>query len=126
LTEKIISGMIIGMNSCLFCQIINKQISAKITYEDDLAIAFADIHPQAPIHQLIIPREHIATINNLLPKHNVLIGHLFQIAKKLAQQYQIDQSGYRVLFNCNQHAGQAVYHIHLHLLGGRMFNWPPG
>lgn len=114
------------MSSCLFCQIISGSIPAKIIYEDDRVVAFEDIHPQAPVHQLIIPREHIATLNDLMPKDNLLIGHLLQTAKKLAQQFKIDQSGYRVLFNCNQDAGQAVYHIHLHLLGGRIFDWPPG
>jgi histidine triad (HIT) family protein len=85
-----------------------------------------DINPQAPIHQLIIPRKHIATLNDLTPDDNWLIGHLFYIAKRQAAKHNIDQKGFRTVFNCNQEGGQAVYHIHLHLLGGRALQWPPG
>lgn len=112
--------------NCLFCKILAKEIPAKIIYEDDQVIAFEDINPQAPIHALIIPREHIATINDLEPKHNALIGHMLQVAKKLAHAQGIDTRGYRVLMNCNADGGQAVFHIHMHLLGGRHLNWPPG
>ena len=111
---------------CLFCKIINKSIPAKIVYEDELAIAFEDINPQAPIHILIIPKQHIATINDINSEHNSLMGHLVQIAKQLASEFNISEDGYRILMNCNIHGGQAVFHIHLHLLGGRQLNWPPG
>ena len=95
-------------------------------HEDDLVVAFKDLRPQAPVHILICPRKHIATLNDLMPEDNPLIGHLFQVAKKLAVQFDIHEKGYRALFNVNAGAGQSVYHIHLHLLGGRMFSWPPG
>jgi histidine triad (HIT) family protein len=95
-------------------------------YEDDLVVAFRDLRPQAPVHLLVCPRKHIPTLNDLLPEHNPLVGHMFQIAKKMAEQFQIHQKGYRTVFNVNPGAGQSVYHIHLHVLGGRMFSWPPG
>ena len=114
------------MSDCLFCKIIEGSIPATIIYEDDLVIAFDDIHPQAPIHKLIIPREHISTINDITPAHNELVGHMMQTAKNLAKELGIHQTGYRVLMNCNGHGGQAVFHIHLHLLGGRQLTWPPG
>jgi len=112
--------------NCLFCKILNKEIPAEILYEDNQVIAFEDINPQAPTHTLIIPREHIATPNDLDSKHNSLIGHMFQVAKKLAHEKGIDEKGYRLLMNCNADGGQAVFHIHLHLLGGRHLSWPPG
>lgn len=105
--------------SCIFCQIINKTIPATIIYEDEQVIAFDDIHPKAPVHKLIVPKEHIATINDLQPAHNGLMGHLFQVAKKLAKELDIDQTGYRVVMNCNRDAGQIVFHLHMHLMGGR-------
>ena len=114
------------MIDCIFCKIINREIPIQMMYEDDQVIAFNDIQPQAPIHVLIIPREHIATLNDLTEEHTELIGHMIQIAKKLAKELGIGEKGYRVLMNCNQHGGQAVYHLHLHLLGGRQMQWPPG
>ena len=104
---------------CLFCKIAIGEIPANIIYQDDLVVAFDDIHPKAPVHKLIIPRKHIATINDLTPEDNNLIGHMTQIAKKLAKELDVDQSGYRVLMNCNKNAGQVVFHLHMHLLGGR-------
>jgi len=111
---------------CIFCKIIEKTLSATIVYEDDLVIAFDDIYPKAPIHKLIVPRQHIATLNDLEPEHTMLIGHMTQTAKNLAKELKIDESGYRLLFNCNADAGQVVFHIHMHLLGGRQLTWPPG
>jgi len=111
---------------CLFCQISDGKIPAKIIYQDEKAIAFNDINPQAPTHVLIVPREHIATINDLQKNHHELIGHLFQIAKNIAAEKGMSEDGYRVVMNCNKHGGQAVYHIHLHLLGERQMAWPPG
>lgn len=111
---------------CLFCKIIQGDIPTESVYEDDLVIAFNDIHPQAPIHQLIIPKKHIATLNDLEPDDNKLMGHMIQIAKELANRNNIAEDGYRILMNCNAAGGQAVYHIHLHLLGGRYMHWPPG
>ncbi len=103
---------------CLFCQIAQGTAPATICYQDDLIIAFDDISPNAPQHKLIIPRQHIATLNELQPEHNVLIGKLYQVAKQLAHELNIANSGYRVVMNCNQNAGQTIFHIHAHLLGG--------
>lgn len=111
---------------CLFCKIAKKEMNSQIVYEDDLVLAFNDINPQAPHHVLIIPHEHIPTINDVSEKNNELLGHMINTSKKIAKSLEIDESGYRILFNCNRGAGQAVYHIHLHLLGGRQMTWPPG
>lgn len=111
---------------CIFCKIIEGKIPAKIAYQDDLVIAIDDIQPQAPIHKLIIPKQHIPTINDLENQNTPLIGHMVQVAKALAKEVGIADNGYRLVFNCNEGGGQAVYHIHLHLLGGRSMQWPPG
>jgi histidine triad (HIT) family protein len=114
------------VQSCLFCQIIRGDKPAQIVYEDELACAFKDLRPEAPVHVLICPRKHIPTLNDLLPEDNELVGHLFQVAKTLAAQSGVHERGYRTVFNVNAWAGQSVYHIHLHLMGGRPFSWPPG
>lgn len=111
---------------CIFCQITQLKIPATIVYQDDEVIAFDDLNPHAPIHKLIIPRKHIATLNDISNQDEKLIGHLLSVARQLAKQYQIAEEGYRVVMNCNEGAGQAVFHIHLHLLGGRSLSWPPG
>ncbi|PYS27721.1 MAG: histidine triad nucleotide-binding protein [Acidobacteria bacterium] len=114
------------MQSCLFCRIIGNETPADFVHQDDLVVAFKDLRPQAPVHLLIVPKKHLPTLNELAPEDTPLIGHMFQVARKLAEQFGIHQKGYRTLFNVNAGAGQSVYHIHLHLLGGRMFSWPPG
>ena len=114
------------MDDCIFCKIINKKISAEIEYENDRLIAFKDINAQAPVHILIIPKIHISTLNDLLPEHTNLVGELIQVSKDIAKLKGIEKNGFRIGFNCNSDAGQTVYHIHLHLLGGRVFSWPPG
>ena len=114
------------MDDCLFCKIINKTIPAEIIYENEKVMAFNDINPQAPIHVLIIPKVHIPTLNDLEKDHDALIGELVLVASSLAKELDISDDGYRTNFNCNDHGGQTVYHIHLHLLGGREFGWPPG
>ena len=111
---------------CLFCKILDGEIPADIVYESDSAIAFRDINPQAPTHVLIIPRKHIATINDLQAGDQELVGSLYLVAQDIARQEGIDESGYRAVMNCNEGAGQSVFHIHLHLLGGRSLGWPPG
>lgn len=111
---------------CLFCKFIDKSITTNIVYEDNDVIAFDDINPQAPIHQLIIPKKHIENINALSKQDEVLAGKLILTAQKLAHDAGIAESGYRTVLNCNSHGGQEVYHIHLHLLGGRQMTWPPG
>jgi len=114
------------MEDCLFCKIIDREIPADIVYENDKLLAFNDISPQAPVHVLIIPKQHITTTNDLIDGHKELIGEMLLTATKLASKYKIAESGYRTVFNCNKKGGQAVYHIHLHLLGGRQMKWPPG
>jgi histidine triad (HIT) family protein len=111
---------------CLFCRIVAGDIPATKVFEDDRLIAFADISPQAPVHVLIVPREHIATLNDLDPAHDALVGAMTRRAAAIAKARGVDASGYRTVFNCNADAGQAVFHIHLHLLGGRTLGWPPG
>ena len=112
--------------SSLFTKIINREIPADIVYEDDQIIAFNDINPQAPVHILIVPKKEIATLNDLETKDKEILGKMFLTAKKLAVKLNIDKTGYRTVFNCNEHGGQTVFHIHLHLLGGRQLVWPPG
>lgn len=110
---------------CLFCKILEGEVPAERVYEDDQVIAFRDINPQAPFHCLIIPRKHIATLNDIADDDREVVGHMIQAASKIAQQQGFDQDGYRTVFNCNTHGGQTVYHIHLHLLGGKPMGWPP-
>lgn len=114
------------MSDTIFTKIINREIPAQIEYEDDEIIAFKDIDPKAPFHTLIIPKKPIPTINDLEDEDAALMGKIFLTAKKLAKQYGIDEKGYRLVFNCNQEAGQTVFHIHCHLIGGRPLLWPPG
>ena len=114
------------MADCLFCRIAAGEIPAEKVKEADDWVAFRDINPQAPTHILIIPRQHIASLNDLEPGHATLVGNLLLAARQLAAEEGIAESGYRTVFNCNADAGQAVFHIHLHLLGGREMGWPPG
>lgn len=111
---------------CLFCKILAGDIPADIIFESDDAIAFRDLNPQAPTHVLIIPRKHVATINDLESDDKALVGNLFLAAKKIAADEGIADAGFRVVMNCNEAAGQTVFHLHLHLLGGRRMAWPPG
>lgn len=114
------------MNYCLFCRISAKKIPTSIIYEDNEAVAFEDVKPQAPVHVLIIPKKHISTVLEINPEDNALIGHLFRVASKIAKEKGIAERGFRLLMNTNADAGQTVFHIHLHLLGGRQMHWPPG
>ena len=114
------------MVDCLFCKIIDGDIPGDIVYETDSVLAFNDINPTAPVHVLIIPKEHIATLNDLEEKHTQTIGELILAAKKIASDKGISESGYRTVFNCNKDAQQTVFHIHLHLIAGRQMTWPPG
>jgi histidine triad (HIT) family protein len=114
------------MSEDLFLKIIEREIPAEIVYETDEVLAFRDINPQAPVHILIIPKQHIRTINDIEPAHEPLIGRLFSAARAIAAQEGLADEGYRVVMNCLESAGQSVFHIHLHLLGGRAFRWPPG
>jgi histidine triad (HIT) family protein len=114
------------MMDCLFCKIADKKIPAKIIHEDDLAVAFEDISPQAPVHVLVVPRKHISTALDLKDGDNALVGHLFQVAAKVAREKGIAERGFRLVMNTNAEAGQSVWHMHLHVLGGRRMHWPPG
>jgi histidine triad (HIT) family protein len=111
---------------CLFCKIAAGQIPAKLVHESDELLAFRDVNPQAPTHVLVIPRRHIATVNELTAAEATLAGSLITTAQEIAMKEGIAESGYRLIFNCNGDGGQSVYHIHLHLIGGRPMRWPPG
>ena len=112
--------------SCLFCKIVAGEVPATRVYEDDELVAFEDINPQAPTHVLVIPRRHIPTLNDLSERDQALIGSMARRAAAIAGERGIAASGYRTVFNTNHDAGQTVFHIHLHLLGGRRMAWPPG
>ncbi len=114
------------MSDCIFCKIVAGDIPANKVYEDDDILGFRDLNPQAPTHVLFIPKRHIATLNDLQLQDAELIGRLFLAARQVAAEEGIAESGYRTLFNCNREGGQEVYHLHLHLLGGRQMTWPPG
>lgn len=112
------------MNNCLFCKIVKKEIHSDIVFEDDEVLAFNDISPQAPIHILVIPKIHISTLEEIDEINSALTGKLIHTASKIAKDLKLE--GYRLVLNCNEIAGQSVFHIHCHLLGGRAMNWPPG
>jgi histidine triad (HIT) family protein len=114
------------MSGCLFCKIVSRDIPAKILYEDDRLLAFEDINPQAPLHALLIPKTHIASLNDLTPEQDAIVGEMTRRAAALAKERGYADRGFRTVFNTNRDAGQTVFHIHLHVLGGRSFHWPPG
>jgi histidine triad (HIT) family protein len=114
------------MSDCLFCKMVSGEIQPDVVYEDDQVLAFRDISPQAPTHVLVIPKKHISTSNDIQPEDAQLIGALYLAAKQVAADEGVAEEGYRTVMNCNAGAGQAVFHIHLHLLGGRPMRWPPG
>ena len=117
---------LLEMSDCLFCKMVAGEIKPNIVFETPKLLAFRDLHPQAPTHVLVIPKRHIATINDLNPEDAQLAGEMLLAAKTIAQQDGFAQSGYRTVMNCNADAGQSVFHIHLHVLGGRTLHWPPG
>lgn len=110
---------------CLFCNMACGEMPVNLIYENESVVAFPDINPQAPVHILIIPREHLATVNDI-PFGSTVIAEIYEAAQVLARDLGIDETGYRLIMNCNEEGGQEVYHIHLHLLGGRQMEWPPG
>jgi len=114
------------MSDDLFLKIVSREIPADIVYETDDVLAFRDVNPQAPLHVLIIPKNRIPTINDMQAGDAELFGKLFLAARDIAKEQGVDKEGYRVVMNCNSGAGQTVFHVHLHLLGGRGFKWPPG
>ncbi len=112
------------MSDCLFCKMVAGEIKPDIVYQDETVLAFRDVNPQAPVHILIIPKKHVETLNDL--EDSVLAGHLLKTAVNLAKQEGLAEDGYRTVFNCNKNGGQEVFHLHMHLLGGRQMSWPPG
>ncbi len=114
------------MNDCIFCRIAQGEIPADKVYEDGDILGFRDLNPQAPVHILLIPKRHIATLDDLDASDADLIGRMFLAVQQVARDQGIAEAGYRTLFNCNPAGGQEVYHLHLHLLGGRQMTWPPG
>jgi len=114
------------MTDCIFCKMVAGEIKPDTIYEDANVLAFRDINPQAPLHVLIVPKEHISTINDLDESHAAVVGKLYLAAKQIAQQEGMAERGYRTVMNCNEEAGQSVFHLHLHVLAGRAMRWPPG
>ena len=114
------------MADCLFCKVVAGQVPATVVFQNDHVVAFKDITPRAPTHVLIVPRRHLATLNELSPGDDALVGEMVRAAAAIAKEQGLAERGYRTVFNCNADAGQTVFHIHLHLLGGRPMTWPPG
>ena len=114
------------MSDCLFCKIREGEIPADIIFENDDVLAFNDVNPQAPVHLLIIPKKHISTVNDMVEDDQVVMGKLFSAARAIAKQKGVSDDGYRLVVNCNEKAGQTVFHIHMHMLADRALTWPPG
>ena len=114
-----------SMADCLFCKIIAKEIPTQFIYEDENVVAFRDINPAAPHHYLVLPREHIPTVNEALPEHEVILGRLFSAAARIAKEQGFSERGYRCIVNCNADAGQVIFHLHMHLLAGKKMGWSP-
>jgi len=111
---------------CLFCRIVNGDLDADIVFENEWVSAFRDVNPQAPIHVLVVPKEHVATLNDLRGEHERMLSELMLAATRIARDQGVHESGYRLVVNCQEGAGQSVFHVHVHVLGGRPMNWPPG
>jgi histidine triad (HIT) family protein len=114
------------MSDCLFCKIVSGEIPAKVVHQDADTVAFVDVNPQAPTHLLVVPRKHVPTMNELAPEDDALVGKMYRVAAQLAKKNGIAERGWRAVMNANREAGQTVFHIHLHVLGGRVMGWPPG
>jgi histidine triad (HIT) family protein len=114
------------MDQCIFCRIVERRIPARIVFEDDEVLAFEDTNPQAPVHTLIVPRKHLTSLKDATLDDAPLIGRLFTVAAQLARERNLEPKGYRIVVNTGSWAGQSVFHLHVHLLGGRVFRWPPG
>ena len=111
---------------CLFCRLVRRELPVDVVRETEDLLAFNDVNPQAPRHLLVIPKAHIPTVNDLKPEDAPLVGRMVLLAREIAEDHDFAEAGYRLVLNCNRHAGQSVFHIHLHLLGGRFMHWPPG
>jgi histidine triad (HIT) family protein len=114
------------MSDCIFCKIAGGEIPAEKVFENDVVVGFRDLNPQAPVHVLVIPKKHISTLNDLTTEDQPIVGAMFKAAAEIAADEGFAESGYRTVINCNEAGGQTVFHIHLHLLGGRPMRWPPG
>jgi histidine triad (HIT) family protein len=114
------------ISECVFCRVAAHEMPAKILYEDEHCLAFQDINPKAPVHLLVIPRKHIASLNEDLEQDKMLLGHLITVVGRIAKEQGVDGTGYRTVINTNAEAGQSVFHLHIHMLGGRILHWPPG
>ena len=114
------------MSECLFCKIAAGEIPAKVAFQDDRVMAFDDVNPQAPVHVIIIPRKHIPTVLDLTDADWELVGYMYTVANQIAADRSLTEDGFRLVTNCRESAGQSVFHLHIHLLGGRSFGWPPG
>lgn len=114
------------MTDCIFCKIVSKEIPGEIVYEDDSVMAFHDINPEAPVHMIVIPKEHIPSIAHITKDHQELLGHIHLVMKDIAKRFDLEKDGYRIVNNCGELGGQTVQHVHFHLLGGRQMQWPPG
>jgi len=114
------------MSECIFCRVAARESPAGIVYEDEACVAFRDINPQAPVHLLVVPRRHITSLNDNLEQDKELLGHLLTVVSRMAREQGIDGTGCRTVINTNAEAGQTVFHLHIHLLGGRRLHWPPG
>lgn len=114
------------MSDCLFCKIIAGEIPSTAVYEDDTTYAFRDINPQAPVHVLVVPRQHLDRVSSASPADEAMLGHLLLVAAEIARQEGISDAGYRLVVNCGEHGQQAVEHLHIHVIGGRQMTWPPG
>ena len=114
------------MDQCIFCRIVERSLPARIVFEDDEIVAFEDAHPQAPVHTLIVPRKHLASLKDATADDAALLGRMLVVATQLARERGLETRGYRTVVNTGTGAGQSVFHLHLHLLGGRVFHWPPG
>jgi histidine triad (HIT) family protein len=114
------------MSGCIFCQVAGHEKPAKILYEDELSLVIQDINPKAPVHLLVIPRKHISSLNEAHEEERNLLGHLLTVARRMAKEQGVDATGYRTVINTNAEAGQTIYHLHIHVLGGRVLHWPPG
>ena len=112
------------METCLFCRIAKKELPSKMAFEDDRVFVFHDINPQAPVHLLICPQKHIASLHEVSNEDNALVGYMFEVARKMADQFGVAKSGYRTVFNVGADTGQTVFHVHLHVIGGRKLSWP--
>ena len=125
-SDSCILSLLMSEQNCLFCRILEGEIPAEVIYRDERSIAFRDTNPQAPVHVLIVPHEHIESLDEASQRDEALLGHLLRVAARIANEAGLSESGYRTVINTGAGAGQSIFHLHVHVLGGRPLNWPPG